>query len=662
MLLSNNEKIKDDIIDASGLGLWEVIINTTTGVFEMHVDDRLAKLYGITDANMTSVDAYAWWFNHMDDESKGLVNEELTKAVTTDVKEFEIQYLWHGASKILYLRTWGRLISFVDGVVNVLGVTQDISEQYKTTIMLEKQLLNFELASEIGNYAVFEFEYSTGENFSDNILIRTNSLFSAIFGKQHNIVDVEAWQGLCYHFSEGECGVWNSLLDYHTWIKDTKIEHELFCTLDDGTEKWLSLTYKVVQSSDSKLRLIGFLKDISVMKEREAQLEDANITKSMFLANMSHEIRTPMNAVINFAKFMLDTKLDNTQLSYINRIISSSTHMLNIINDILDFSKIEANKMTIENAPYLTRQEQSFINELILKNIDDKHILSEISRDDKIPAGIIGDAIRMRQVLLNILSNAIKFTPEGGKVTFTVLNIEQTEDTVWLKFIISDTGIGMSQEQLANLFSAFTQADISITRRFGGTGLGLVISKTLVELMGGTIAVESELRQGTTFTVIVPFGIASDEEVARMEEDALKTNLPEKNVRFSNLKALVAEDNMINQEVVRAMLSTLSVEVDIVNNGEEAINSFINNENLYDCIFMDVQMPVLDGLSATKKIRALHTKRAKEIPIFALTANAIRGEDDKSMEAGMNEHLTKPLSKTEIIKTLTKYFSHKIIV
>ncbi len=659
MLLSNYEKIKDSILDASGLCLWEVFINLETFASELYVDDRLAEMYAISGKEMTGAECYAWWFGHMDDESRNSVNMILGKVFTSDSKDFELQYVWFHPVKPIYVRTGGRLVSMENGVAHILGYTQNISDQYQTMIMLEKQVLNFELAAEIGDYAVFDLEHIDDENDYSEVFIRTNNLFSSIFGMEERVTNVKEWRGLCRFFLPHQCSVWGSLVDHSTWVENTKVEFELPCLLENGTEKWLSLIYKVVRNSDAKLRVIGFIKDITASKNREVILEEASSTKSMFLANMSHEIRTPMNAVLNFAKFMLDTDLDDTQTNYVKKIISSGTHMLTIMNDILDFSKIEANKMTIEEAPYITVNESLFIRGLMESAAKDKNITLNVHRSENLPSAIVGDSMRIRQILVNLLSNAIKFTPEGGTVLFTASTLKKTENKIWLKFEISDTGIGMSESQLSNLFVAFSQADTSITRRFGGTGLGLTITERLVHLMGGEITVVSEVGKGSTFTAIIPFGIPTEEEMEALSKAPEK--VIDHNVDIVGLTCLVAEDNVINQEVIGALFRTMSISYDVVNNGREAVDAFKMNREKYDCIFMDVQMPVMDGLTATREIRALDNEYAKTIPIFALTANAIRGEEKKSKDAGMNAHLTKPLSKKEILNTLVVNFPEKVI-
>ncbi len=648
-----------EIINASGAGLWEIRINTATGEAEMYVDDSMSKLLELTDEVTTAEECYAWWYSRIDVRYKEDINKTVVQLLTGEIKYFILEYPWQNIGEPTFVRCCGSLVKMEGEVAVIMGYHQDISEYHNAQIQVERHLRNFELASSIGNYAVFELEHPDSVKDAEGVTVFANSLFSTMFGKQKHVTNAEEWCRMSRFFSGDEREAWCALVDHTLWEKDATNEFDLHCTLADGTVKWLTLTYKVLQDIDTNLRVIGFIKDVTTIKKREAELEAANATKSMFLANMSHEIRTPMNAVLNFAKFMLDTGLDDIQENYANKIVSSGTHMLTIINDILDFSKIEANKMTVEKAPYSTLQESNFIREMLGRSVEEKGLSFMTYYDKNIPEFIVGDSMRMRQVLVNLLSNAIKFTPDGGSVSFEVHNEKQDDRSVTLRFVISDTGIGMSDEQLQHLFTAFKQADETITRRFGGTGLGLAISKTLVELMEGTITVESVVGEGTIFTVLVSFAIPTKEQTNALSMSVSKPIVH--GVEFVGLSCLVAEDNIINQEVVRAMFKTISIDVDIVDNGEEAIKSFNANPTKYDCIFMDVQMPVLDGLSATKQIRAIGTKRAKNIPIFALTAHAVRGEDVKSKEAGMNEHLTKPLSKDEILRTLAKYFPEKVL-
>ena len=645
------------ILDVSGLGLWEIFIDCKTGVASMHCNKNMLQLLALEE-HIPPEECYLWWYNRIDDSYKKYITETIEKIIG-DRTTLEIEYPWHRPDSLTYVRCRGSVISVTDEKIHVTGYHQDISELYNAKIQLQQQVTNFELGCEIGNYAVFELQYSSGVNCANTVPIIANKNFSKMFDLPTILIGLDEWDLVGSYFQPEMQKKWQTLLDYNTWKIDAKLKSEFTCQINEGEIRWLSLTCKVTRDVNLKLRLIGYIKDITDQKARELALEtakenaeSANIAKSMFLANMSHEIRTPMNAVLNFAKFMEETELTEIQSDYVYKIHSSGSLMLNILNDILDFSKIEANKLSLELRPYHTRKEYKVIYAMLEQWIKEKNITFTETLSEDIPAYLVGDALRVRQILINLLNNAIKFTPMDGKITLEMTKAQTVGEFVWIKFKLSDSGIGMTDEQLGRLFTAFTQADPSIARRFGGTGLGLTICHMLVGLMGGKISVESSVNIGTTFVVEIPFRCATKEEITEIEIEA---QTPFKDYKFSGLSCLVAEDNIINQQVILALLSSLKVTTCIANNGQEALDIFAKRDD-FDCIFMDIQMPIMDGYTATQKLRELGTDKSNNIPIFALTANAMRGDNTKSIASGMNTHLTKPLNKLEICQTLAEYF------
>lgn len=374
--------------------------------------------------------------------------------------------------------------------------------------------------------------------------------------------------------------------------------------------------------------------------------ENANSSKSMFLATMSHEIRTPLNGVLGMTDIILQTELSTKQQEYLNIIRLSGQNLLSIVNDILDFSKIESGQVVLENISVnlsILADEMKKVFEFRAK---EKSIQIFVEIDKEVPSHILGDPSRIKQILINFIGNALKFTNEGS-ITIKMSNLETIEDNCKLKFEIIDTGIGISEEGKANLFKAFSQSDISIFRKFGGTGLGLSISKNLVNLMNGQIGVNSEEAKGSNFWFTGVF--TRTKEITRDKTKELNTEFSSDR---KDIKILVAEDNLINQKVVIYNLKDIGFEADIVNNGQEAVDSY--KKNFYNLILMDIQMPVMDGLAATKKIREFEEENheTQKTFIVALTANVLKEDQEKYRECGMDDHISKPFQKDDLKKVI----------
>lgn len=436
------------------------------------------------------------------------------------------------------------------------------------------------------------------------------------------------------------------------------VELEDVLHLADGDRHLLTIKFPLFDKDNQLLGVSGFMKDITEMvKSRQEMIlarqkaETAETLQEQFLANMSHEIRTPMNGIIGMTTLLMQTPLAQQQQEYVQMIKQSSDNLLVLINDILDLSKIKAGKISIEKISFGLSDITKSLHASFKIKAEEKGLNFSILLHPDVPLYLVGDPHRLGQILTNLLSNAIKFT-EKGYVTLEINVQELNEDAVTLCLQVSDSGIGIDTKQLALIFKSFSQASSDTTRRFGGTGLGLAITKQLVELQQGTVHVASKPGAGTTFTIMLPFGISTEQELV---QGNVKQELEPNNLEnYSGKHVLIVEDNDVNQRVLKYNLEQYNLDVTVVENGKEAIRWLEKNST--SLIMMDLHMPIMDGFQATDYIRR---QLKLPVPIVVLTASVLRNEKQRCLQIGANDYVAKPFAPEELRRCLEKFLLHR---
>ena len=446
--------------------------------------------------------------------------------------------------------------------------------------------------------------------------------------------------------------------------KNSNCEGEISLLSDDGQVKFYLLNWHAITKKKYIPGYILSLSDISCYRTMIAEISEKNKSlidlnqqalaaskaKSAFLANMSHEIRTPLNAIIGMSHIARESIENHNKTSEaIDQIIRASKHLLDLLNNILDMSKIEAGKFALAVEPFSLVNTMDEVADILNHYCSEKK-LNFVANVDKLPQSVLGDALRLKQVIINLLGNSIKFTDPDGTISLNVQG-EEGEGMFKLNVSVSDTGIGMSQKQISHLFNAFEQTDDSIAVRYGGTGIGLALSQHLIGLMGGVITVESQPGEGSVFSFTIELPVQPDQPICK-KEDCEILDLSEKRV-------LIVDDIEINRIILSEFLAKTNVIIEEAEDGEQAVNLVKQAPfQHYDLIFMDVQMPNMDGYEATRQIRSMSREDTATLPIVAMTANAYREDVENALAAGMNAHLAKPIDIDKIYELLAQIMPH----
>lgn len=534
----------------------------------------------------------------------------------------------------------------------IIGLEQNaiqLKSEKDIAVSLMEQIRNYKYALDESSIVAITNQKGIITYVNENFCKISKYSSEELVGQDHRIINSG------HHPKEFIKILWTTIANGKVWKGDLKNKAK------DGIIYWVDTTIVPFLNSEGKpYQYIAIRSDITERKKGEELIKKINEdleqkaiqleskkelaeenereslrtveSKQQFLANMSHEIRTPMTAIIGFSKVVLKTDLTANQREYITAIKTSSDALLILINDILDLAKVDAGKMIFEQTAFEMKSDISALLHLFDLKIQEKNLKLIKEYDTRIPKVLIGDSVRLNQIILNLMSNAIKFTSKG-KITISVRLVDTSEEKVTIEFVVADTGIGLVENMIPSLFESFQQATSSTARQYGGTGLGLAIVKQLVERQGGTINVKSKLNEGSTFSFVLSFQKSN----GKIESES---SIPELNQETKKIKVLAVEDLPLNQMLLKIILDDFGFERDFAENGIVAIEKL--QANSYDIILMDIQMPVMDGLEATEYIR---NKMNSKIPIIALTADVTMEDLEKCKAIGMNDHVSKPIDE-----------------
>ena len=654
--LASQRSALANIIEGTNVGTWEW--NVQTG--EMRINERWAEQAGYEINELTPVTVQTWdGLTHPDDliKAKALMQRHFKH----DLPYYECETrIKHKDGHWIWVLTRGRLSSMTDrGKPEWISGTQmDITERKNADAEIQRsnQLLlavrdQLTKAAEVAELGIWTWDLASNE-FSVNQ--RMFEIYAVPAQKREEKLPYEFWLSMIHPDDIAE--IENRLL---AAIKGSQSYAPIFRIITPSNDiRYIQAAGGVERDNDGRAMLMtGINRDITLQYRAEEALrqakqaaDDANQAKSAFLANMSHEIRTPMNAILGMLSLLRRTQLSEQQEDYARKTEGAARSLLSLLNNILDISKVESGKMYLDIHPFRLSGLIDDLQVILGVNKLKPGLGFELIIDPALPENLIGDEMRLRQVLTNLGSNAIKFT-EHGKVTLGLHSVDLDPQSVTILFSVKDTGIGIAPENHQRIFSGFTQAEASTTRRYGGTGLGISISHALVNMMGGELKLESALGHGSHFFFNLKLKRSIDEVTDTIEGiHDLLPSLPQ--ARLQGLQILLVEDNPNNQQVAVELLSGEGATIKVANNGLEAINAMASDANQFHVVLMDLQMPIMDGYTATQKIR--HDLGRKTLPIIAMTANAMESDREACLKAGLNDHIGKPFDLHDLVEVILK--------
>ena len=654
--LASQRSALANIIEGTNVGTWEW--NVQTG--EMRINERWAEQAGYEINELAPITIQTWDnLTHPDDLIKA--KTLMQKHFKHDLPYYECETrIKHKEGHWIWVLTRGRLSSMTErGKPEWISGTQmDITKRKNADAELQRsnQLLlavrdQLTKAAEVAELGIWTWELSNNE-FSVNQ--RMFEIYAVPEHKRREQLPYQFWLSMIHpdDLPEIEERLAAALKGAQGFTPTFRI------VTSNNDIRYIQAAGGIERDSDGRAILMtGINRDITLQYRAEEALrqakqaaDDANQAKSAFLANMSHEIRTPMNAILGMLSLLRRTSLSEQQEDYVRKTEGAARSLLSLLNNILDISKVESGKMYLDIHPFRLSSLLDDLQVILSVNKLKPGLSFDLYVDPALPDNLIGDEMRLRQVLTNLGSNAIKFT-EHGTVQLALRMVELTPQTVTIQFSVKDTGIGIAPENHQRIFSGFTQAEASTTRRYGGTGLGISISHALVEMMGGELKLESALGQGSHFFFSLSIKRSND-EFNEDENLAHSQTVMSPQARLEGISILLVEDNLNNQQVAVELLSSEGAIIKVANNGVEAINAIAADNQQFHVVLMDLQMPVMDGYTATQKIR--HDLGRKTLPIIAMTANAMESDREACLKAGLNDHVGKPFDLHDLIDTILR--------